>query len=227
MGRVARRSATTTTRCASRLREVNKLHRSARCRVPRLRQRRRLPLRISRPAQPQDRQHRRGTDPVLGRRAGRRRGGRRRSNRTARNSSTTSTPIAEIGTAQTPLTLKTRRAGTHIAIHEAALVDYSGMNVAKVARRAAEGGADAVVERPQGQPRRALPDAVARAADRARRARPLHGQFADPQPQRAQQAGRRVVGPPAQICRHLVGHAPRHAELDFGAEARRDHRQRR
>ncbi|THD35249.1 MAG: glycoside hydrolase family 97 protein [Sphingomonas sp.] len=41
------------------------------------------------------------------------------------------TPIAEIGTAQTPLTLKTA-SGLHIAIHEAALVDYSGMNVAKV-----------------------------------------------------------------------------------------------
>lgn len=41
------------------------------------------------------------------------------------------TPIAEIGTAQTPLTLKTA-SGLHIAIHEAALVDYSGMNLAKV-----------------------------------------------------------------------------------------------
>ena len=41
------------------------------------------------------------------------------------------TPIAEIGTAQTPLTLRTA-SGLHIAIHEAALVDYSGMNVAKV-----------------------------------------------------------------------------------------------
>lgn len=41
------------------------------------------------------------------------------------------TPVAEIGTAQTPLTLKTA-SGLHIAIHEAALVDYSGMNVAKV-----------------------------------------------------------------------------------------------
>ncbi|MDB5680715.1 MAG: glycoside hydrolase family 97 protein, partial [Sphingomonas bacterium] len=41
------------------------------------------------------------------------------------------TPIAEIGTAQTPLTLRTA-SGLHIAIHEAALVDYSGMNLAKV-----------------------------------------------------------------------------------------------
>ena len=41
------------------------------------------------------------------------------------------TPIAEIGVAQTPLTLKLAD-GTHVAIHEAALVDYAGMNVAKV-----------------------------------------------------------------------------------------------
>ena len=41
------------------------------------------------------------------------------------------TPIAEIGIAQTPLTLKLAD-GTHVAIHEAALVDYAGMNVAKV-----------------------------------------------------------------------------------------------
>jgi alpha-glucosidase len=41
------------------------------------------------------------------------------------------TPIAEIGIAQTPLTLRLAD-GTHVAIHEAALVDYSGMNVAKV-----------------------------------------------------------------------------------------------
>lgn len=41
------------------------------------------------------------------------------------------TPIAEIGTAQTPLTLRLAD-GTHIAIHEAALVDYAGMNIGKV-----------------------------------------------------------------------------------------------
>lgn len=41
------------------------------------------------------------------------------------------TPIAGIGTAQTPFTMK-GRSGLHVAIHEAALVDYSGMNVARV-----------------------------------------------------------------------------------------------
>lgn len=41
------------------------------------------------------------------------------------------TPIAEVGTAQTPMTLRLTD-GTHVALHEAALVDYSGMNVAKV-----------------------------------------------------------------------------------------------
>ncbi|MGI8611377.1 MAG: glycoside hydrolase family 97 protein [Sphingomicrobium sp.] len=41
------------------------------------------------------------------------------------------TPISGIATAQTPLTMRTA-SGTHIAIHEAALVDYSGMNVRQV-----------------------------------------------------------------------------------------------
>ncbi|GAA4027915.1 glycoside hydrolase family 97 protein [Sphingomonas rosea] len=41
------------------------------------------------------------------------------------------TPIDGIGTAQTPFTMKLR-SGLHVAIHEAALVDYSGMNVARV-----------------------------------------------------------------------------------------------
>ncbi len=41
------------------------------------------------------------------------------------------TPLAEIGNAQTPLTLKLA-SGTHIAFHEAALVGYAGMNIAKV-----------------------------------------------------------------------------------------------
>lgn len=41
------------------------------------------------------------------------------------------TPLAEVGIAQTPLTLKLA-SGTHIAFHEAALVDYAGMNIAKV-----------------------------------------------------------------------------------------------
>ena len=38
------------------------------------------------------------------------------------------TPIAAIPTVQTPVTMKTT-SGTYISIHEAALVDYSGMNV--------------------------------------------------------------------------------------------------
>ena len=40
------------------------------------------------------------------------------------------TPLAEVGTAQTPITLRTED-GVHVAIHEAALVDYAGMNLAK------------------------------------------------------------------------------------------------
>ncbi|HEY1138955.1 MAG TPA: glycoside hydrolase family 97 protein [Lysobacter sp.] len=42
----------------------------------------------------------------------------------------TKTPLSEVGTAQTPITLRTDK-GTHITIHEAALVDYAGMNLAK------------------------------------------------------------------------------------------------
>ncbi|MGB3394597.1 MAG: glycoside hydrolase family 97 protein [Stenotrophomonas sp.] len=40
------------------------------------------------------------------------------------------TPLKEIGIAQTPLTLRDER-GLHISIHEAALVDYAGMNLAR------------------------------------------------------------------------------------------------
>jgi alpha-glucosidase len=43
------------------------------------------------------------------------------------------TPIAEVGLAQTPMTIKTAD-GTHIAFHEAALIDYSAMNIQKVER---------------------------------------------------------------------------------------------
>jgi alpha-glucosidase len=41
------------------------------------------------------------------------------------------TPIEEIGTAQTPLTVRTA-SGLHLSFHEAALVDYSGMDVRRV-----------------------------------------------------------------------------------------------
>ena len=40
------------------------------------------------------------------------------------------TPLREIGTAQTPLTLRDD-SGLHVAIHEAALLDYAGMNLAR------------------------------------------------------------------------------------------------
>lgn len=41
------------------------------------------------------------------------------------------TPLAEVGAAQTVMTLKLAD-GTHVALHEAALVDYAAMNLAKV-----------------------------------------------------------------------------------------------
>lgn len=40
------------------------------------------------------------------------------------------TPLEQVGTAQTPITLRTAD-GTHVSIHEAALVDYAGMNVSR------------------------------------------------------------------------------------------------
>ncbi|HEU0306396.1 MAG TPA: glycoside hydrolase family 97 protein [Lysobacter sp.] len=40
------------------------------------------------------------------------------------------TPLAEVGVAQTPITLRTAD-GLHVSLHEAALVDYAGMNLAK------------------------------------------------------------------------------------------------
>ena len=40
------------------------------------------------------------------------------------------TPLQQIGTAQTPLTLRSDN-GLHISLHEAALVDYAGMNLAR------------------------------------------------------------------------------------------------
>jgi alpha-glucosidase len=44
------------------------------------------------------------------------------------------TPIEEIGTAQTPLTIRTA-SGLHLSFHEAALVDYSGMDLRRVQGR--------------------------------------------------------------------------------------------
>ncbi|MBP3982946.1 glycoside hydrolase family 97 protein [Pseudoxanthomonas helianthi] len=41
------------------------------------------------------------------------------------------TPLREVGDAQTPITLRFAD-GTHVSIHEAALVDYSGMNLTRV-----------------------------------------------------------------------------------------------
>ena len=41
------------------------------------------------------------------------------------------TPVQEVGDAQTPITLRTGD-GMHMSIHEAALVDYSGMNLTRV-----------------------------------------------------------------------------------------------
>jgi alpha-glucosidase len=44
------------------------------------------------------------------------------------------TPLEEVATAQTPITLRMDD-GTHLAIHEAALVDYAGMNLARTEGR--------------------------------------------------------------------------------------------
>ena len=44
------------------------------------------------------------------------------------------TPVEEVGDAQTPITLRTDD-GLHLSIHEAALVDYAGMNLTRVEGR--------------------------------------------------------------------------------------------
>jgi len=44
------------------------------------------------------------------------------------------TPVEEIGTAQTPLTIRTQ-SGLHLSFHEAALVDYSGMDLRRIQGR--------------------------------------------------------------------------------------------
>ncbi|MEL1263730.1 glycoside hydrolase family 97 protein [Pseudoxanthomonas putridarboris] len=44
------------------------------------------------------------------------------------------TPVQQVGDAQTPITFKLAD-GTHLSIHEAALVDYSGMNLTRVEDR--------------------------------------------------------------------------------------------
>ena len=44
------------------------------------------------------------------------------------------TPVQEVGDAQTPITLRMQN-GTHVSIHEAALIDYSGMNLTRVEGR--------------------------------------------------------------------------------------------
>lgn len=44
------------------------------------------------------------------------------------------TPINEVGLAQTPMTLRTDK-GLHVSIHEATLIDYAGMNLARVEDR--------------------------------------------------------------------------------------------
>lgn len=44
------------------------------------------------------------------------------------------TPLEEIGVAQTPLTVRLE-SGVHLSIHEAALVDYSGMNLMRIEGR--------------------------------------------------------------------------------------------
>jgi alpha-glucosidase len=44
------------------------------------------------------------------------------------------TPIEEVGLAQTPMTVRYQD-GLHLSIHEAALIDYSGMNLARVEGR--------------------------------------------------------------------------------------------
>ena len=135
------------------------------------------------------------------------------------------TPLAEVGQAHTPITIRTA-SGLHLAIHEAALVDYASMWL----RRSGAGQRLKAALSPAatGAPRaaaRAVHHAVAHDPDRDRRRRALHVR-PDPQPQRAERARRRVLVQAVQVRRHLVGAAPRHGDWGTGSEARRDHRER-
>ena len=67
--------------------------------------------------------------------------------------------------AHTPMTLKTA-SGVHIAIHEAALVDYAGMWLRRVSGQRLKAVLSPSSSGPAGEPQGAVRDAVAHAADR-------------------------------------------------------------
>ena len=103
------------------------------------------------------------------------------------------TPIEEIGTAQTPLTIRTA-SGLHLSIHEAALVDYSGMDLRRVHDRVLKAMLMPSSTGPKVSRDTAAGNAMASDHDRGRRAVALQVGADHPQPQRAQQARRRAAG---------------------------------
>ena len=72
----------------------------------------------------------------------------------------------EVGQAHTPITLKTA-SGVHIAIHEAALVDYAGMWLRRVTGQRLKAVLSPSSIGPAREPQGAIRDTLADAADRA------------------------------------------------------------
>ncbi len=122
------------------------------------------------------------------------------------------TPLDAVGTAQTVMTIKLA-SGTHVAVHEAALIDYAGMNLRREQGNVfiaslTPGSAAPKVSRACG-----LLDALAHPGDRRRCGRSLLCQPDDAQPQRAEQAGRRFLDQAGQVRRRLVEHDHRQMDL--------------
>jgi alpha-glucosidase len=108
-------------------------------------------------------------------------GGRPPMKATGKNISTT-IRRHRVGTAQTPFTIR-RDDGVHVSIHEAALVDYSGMNIAHVQGGMLRADLTPSSSGTQGGARHAVRDTLARHPDRAGRALALSRQYRLPEPQ--------------------------------------------
>ena len=125
------------------------------------------------------------------------------------------TPLTELAQAHTPVTLKTGERRAHCDPRSSArrllpacgCAALSGQRL-KAVLSPSSTGPRCAASAPFATPWRTLQ--IAR-----RRAGPVHVR-PHPQPQRAEQARRRVVGQAVQICRDLVGHAPRHATWGSG-----------
>ena len=93
------------------------------------------------------------------------------------------TPLTEVSQAHTPMTMKLA-SGVHLAIHEAALVDYAGMWLRRVTGQRLKSQLSPSSSGPEGRAPRTLRHALAHAADRRRCTGPVHV-ASNPQSERA------------------------------------------